>query len=56
MISYEKAIEVLRALQRDAYAIDLLKGETGPDFCEAVEISHKEIVDTLLKLDLTGEL
>ena len=54
MISYEKAIEVLRALQRDAYAIDLLKGETSPSFRQAVEIANKEIVDTLLKLDLDG--
>lgn len=56
MISYEKAIEVLRALQRDAYAIDLLKGETGPDFREAVEITNKKIVDALLDLDLDSEL
>lgn len=52
MISYEKAIEVLKALQKDAYAIDLLKGETGPDFREAVEITNKKIVDALLDLDL----
>ncbi len=56
MISYEKAIEVLRALQRDAYGIDLLKCETGPAFREAVEITNKKIVDTLLNLDLDGEL
>jgi len=54
MISYEKAIEVLRALQREAYAIDLLKDEPGRDFREAVEVVNKEIVDTLLKLDMDG--
>ena len=56
MISYEKAIEVLRALQRDAYGIDLLKNEPGRDFREAVETANKNIVDILLKLDLSGEL
>lgn len=54
MISYEKAIEVLKALKASAKIVDDYEGDIINDYRYLAESEKRDIIDTLLKLDLEG--